>query len=323
MDLVASILCGLRAAAPLLAETRLGEDSGVDLASSGGSLFHYVTKGQGWVSAQGESHHLSAGDLVLLPHGLPHRIAMGEDPVISGIQDILKRDNLPIWSHDNGLSEPLLLKIGTAPPALVMTSGLIMFDRPGSDQLLAHLPALMVFRRLDPAIRPWLAATADFIAIERQRHVFGYEAISLRIIELLLTAALRTWLAETPHESGWLKGLNDPIVSKVLRAMHDHPGRRWHLGTLAAAGCCSRSKLAEHFRSTIGETPFAYLTRLRMDIAKDILKRTRRSVEDVAKSLGYSSARTFARIFTAVAGESPSRYRMRHAAVCRYHPPQR
>ena len=71
----------------------------------------------------------------------------------------------------------------------------------------------------------------------------------------------------------------------------------------------SRATLARRFPAVVGQTPAAYLTRWRMDLAALRLRNTDDTLEDVARSVGYTSVYAFSRAFRRVRSQPPGRYR--------------
>lgn len=69
-----------------------------------------------------------------------------------------------------------------------------------------------------------------------------------------------------------------------------------------------------HFHRTFvrayGETPHAFLTRLRVDRAKALLATTDLPVVEICLAVGYSSVGTFSRRFAELVGRSPTEYRV-------------
>ena len=68
-------------------------------------------------------------------------------------------------------------------------------------------------------------------------------------------------------------------------------------------------RLTVEFKARKGVTPTEYLTRLRMEKAKDLLKETDESVAQVAATCGYQDASAFTRRFKQYASVSPLQYR--------------
>jgi AraC-like DNA-binding protein len=91
------------------------------------------------------------------------------------------------------------------------------------------------------------------------------------------------------------------------------------LDALAARAHCSRYHFLRSFRAAYGETPRAYLTRRRIERAKDLLRSANLTVTEICFRVGFSSVGSFSARFTELVGVSPSAYR--DAAVGRGGPP--
>ena len=95
--------------------------------------------------------------------------------------------------------------------------------------------------------------------------------------------------------------------------------RRLGLEALAREAGYSRFHFARAFRDTYGETPRAYLTRRRIERAKDLLRSANLTVTEICDLVGFSSLGSFSSRFSELVGMSPSDYR--REAVARGGPP--
>ena len=73
----------------------------------------------------------------------------------------------------------------------------------------------------------------------------------------------------------------------------------------------SKRKLARQL-SKLGTSISTELSQAKMDYAKDALKYSDRSVEEIACALGYSDPSNFARAFAKEENLKPSEFRLRH-----------
>lgn len=78
---------------------------------------------------------------------------------------------------------------------------------------------------------------------------------------------------------------------------------------LAVVALMSPAHFSRSFRAAFGETPHRYLQRRRIERAMEQLRRTDRTVSDIAIDVGWSSFATFSRTFREVVGCAPSEYR--------------
>lgn len=80
---------------------------------------------------------------------------------------------------------------------------------------------------------------------------------------------------------------------------------------LARVANSSPAHFGRQFREVFGETPHRYLQRRRIERAMELLRETDRTVTEISYDVGFNSFGTFSRTFSAVAGESPTRFRER------------
>jgi AraC-like DNA-binding protein len=84
---------------------------------------------------------------------------------------------------------------------------------------------------------------------------------------------------------------------------------RLDLNALASEAGYSKFHFARLFASAYGETPRAYLTRRRIERAKDLLRSANLSVTEICMLVGFESLGSFSARFAALVGQSPSDYR--------------
>ena len=99
----------------------------------------------------------------------------------------------------------------------------------------------------------------------------------------------------------------------------------WSLAAAAQLACLSPFHYQRVFAQAFGETPHAFLTRVRMQHARQLLVDTELPVTFVCQAVGYASLGTFSTRFHQAAGCSPTEDR-RSAHRCfpgyRTRPPQ-
>ena len=87
------------------------------------------------------------------------------------------------------------------------------------------------------------------------------------------------------------------------------------LAALARESGYSRCHFARSFKDAFGETPGAYLTRRRIERAKDLLRGANLSVTEICHLVGFTSLGSFSARFRGLVGCSPSAYRRRQVAA--------
>jgi AraC-like DNA-binding protein len=128
-----------------------------------------------------------------------------------------------------------------------------------------------------------------------------------RLFEVVLVYLLRSLMQQGRVDSGLLAGMADAKLAKALVAMHAQPELHWQLPTLAAQAGMSRTQFALRFREVVGATPADYLSRFRMHLVQDLLRRGR-ALESIAAAVGYSGAPALSRAFYGVTGKNPRQW---------------
>jgi AraC-like DNA-binding protein len=111
------------------------------------------------------------------------------------------------------------------------------------------------------------------------------------------------------NKTGWLAGLRDPLVGRVLTLLHGKPSHPWTLEELALEAAASRSALADRFTQIVGCPPIQYLTQWRMQLAAKRLADHGVKVAAVTHEVGYESEAAFSRAFKKFVGRSPNQWR--------------
>jgi len=90
----------------------------------------------------------------------------------------------------------------------------------------------------------------------------------------------------------------------------------------AREACLSEFHFHRLFRATFGETPHDFLTRLRMDRAKQMLA-SQRTVTEVCFEIGYGSLGSFSSKFRGQFGQSPVEFQREVRRIFGYSAPWR
>jgi AraC-like DNA-binding protein len=193
-------------------------------------------------------------------------------------------------------------------PAMRMLGGWFRFDRSNAQLLVRFLPSIVLIRRGEPQAAR-LRRIVELIGEETAERRPARDLILERLVEVLLVEALRVRSATAARqEQGLLAGLADPALARALRRLHDDVARRWTVAELARAAGMSRAVFAERFTRKVGMPPMQYLLEWRIAIAKDVLRRERTALAEIAEKIGYQSASAFSTAFTRHAGCSPSAF---------------
>lgn len=115
-----------------------------------------------------------------------------------------------------------------------------------------------------------------------------------------------------------LRGFRQRALLRAHSYMENHIGENVSLGDLAEAACVSRFHFARLFRVSTGNSPMAFLLRLRVERAKEMLRRGDAKIAEIAAALGFFDQSHFARSFRRVVGVSPREFMHNQADACRH-----
>jgi len=98
-------------------------------------------------------------------------------------------------------------------------------------------------------------------------------------------------------------------LRQITDWMVEHVAEDLNLDRLAAQVGLSKFHFHRLFKRALGVAPARHHINLRMDVARRLLRETKKSVVDVALDVGYANPSHFAQLFRRETGLSPSDYR--------------
>lgn len=194
---------------------------------------------------------------------------------------------------------PLRVMIGRAP----ITANVLL----ESFWSIIHVPA-------DPPgqTHVWIAQLVDLIELElsAERESVDRAGVLQRLAELIIFTLVR-YMAEKeePIRENLPMALQDSRIWRALSMFHQSPEADWTVEGLARVAGMSRTALAVRFHELLGEPPLHCLTRLRMDMAADMLLCEDTPIKTIAERVGYGTEAAFNRAFTRHRQISPGRWR--------------
>jgi AraC-like DNA-binding protein len=122
-------------------------------------------------------------------------------------------------------------------------------------------------------------------------------------------------LAETAITTGPARRRLAPWqVARVIRFIDANLARKIGVSDFAAIARLSSCHFARAFRATVGEAPYAYLIRRRIERAQELILLTDKSLAEIALDCGLADQARMTRHFRRVVGVSPGVWRRAHRA---------
>ncbi|GAA2494341.1 AraC family transcriptional regulator [Winogradskya humida] len=296
MDLVTDVLEVSGVSSTVGARIEAGTGWSLALDDYPGAALHAVTGGSAWLSLPGRDPiELVTGDIALIPTVVPHRLSDAPGPTATPCTQ------LPASG---------VIQVGEPPVRTRIVTVHYDCDHEARTQILGTLPDFL--HMTAGSGTPGLDDTVRMIGRELTHPQFATTALLNSLVDVMLIQLLRAWIPTRPPElrGTWLGAFEDPIVHQALEHLHADPARPWTTAALADAIAVSRATLSRRFPAAMGQSPGAYLTQWRMDLAANRLRKTHDSIETIAAAVGYGSAPAFVRAFARSRGKSPARYRL-------------
>jgi AraC-like DNA-binding protein len=298
VDVLSDVLDTVRLTSTVVVQTRLTAPWGIRTEPRDHFAFHVVSGGTAWFTVDGaDPVALAAGDVVVLAPGHGHTLRSDPHAPVRDVLELLA---------EGALCRPAA---GSTPGDAQLVCGSLRFDDPHGT-LLAVLPTVLHARATAGGAVPWLAHTIDLLSYESSGDRPGNATVVNRLCDALFVYLLRSHLASrSDGPASWLRGLDDPQIRAALALIHDRPDQAWSVATLANRVGMSRAGFAARFADLVGQTPIRYLTQWRVQKAATMLRGERRSIESIARHVGYESPVAFAKAFKRFTGLPPGAYR--------------
>jgi AraC family transcriptional activator FtrA len=128
-----------------------------------------------------------------------------------------------------------------------------------------------------------------------------------------------------PHrDGGQAQFLERPVETRqrgslatLLDKMHRRLGEPLRIAELARLAAMSERTFMRRFRAATGMTPADWITRMRVERARELLESTTLSIEGIATRAGLGTAMTLRHHFRRRVGVSPLEYRRRFSQTMR------
>jgi AraC-like DNA-binding protein len=301
-DLVAEILRSISIRTVVFGRAVLRAPWGLRVDLPGRAVFHVVLRGKCWVSVNSDKPlRLAYGDTVVFPCADAHDLSNQPSIPPRPITELLVKH--PMTSDRR-------FCYGGEGAQTVLLCGAFQLDDPKLNLLGVLLPPFLYIKGKGNETSSQLGPLTKSIETELKVSRPGGQAIVARMTEAFLLQAIRDYvLSSTNGGHGLTAILRDECIGRVLRSIHQRPGYRWTVSSLAREANLSRSAFAARFKTRVGVTPQQYLQKHRLGKAIELLRTTDAKLFDIAHRVGYDSEPSFSKAFKRATGASPGSFR--------------
>lgn len=310
MDVLSDILDTLKFKGSFYFTTHFSAPWGIEVpAFQNVARFHMAVGGECWVRVEGAADPvlLSAGDMIIIPHGARHVLSDHLNTRITKLDAALAESGYEGEGH--------FIFGGGNEVTGKLVCGHLDFSANLKHPILEELPPYLLVTG-DQAIEfGWFESAMKFMAFEARRNHLGNSAMIRRLSEILFIHGVRVWHQTDSGKSPasrFLSAVADRHIGNSLRAFHQDIGGNWSLETLSDHSGLSRSLFVERFRTLTGYTPMSYVTMWRVQRACQLILETNLSTDAIADHVGYQSTAAFAKVFKKLTGVGPGAYRRDH-----------
>jgi AraC family transcriptional regulator len=159
---------------------------------------------------------------------------------------------------------------------------------------------------------PKLFAVMKLLSDEVELSGLGSRLFTEQAIDLMCLQLLRIHSSfSKPLQGTVRRGLAAWQVKRISTYMHDYIDQDIGLQDLANLVAMSRFHFCHAFRLATGHTPHGWLSKLRIERARQLLAVPELRIIDVALAVGYQTPSAFSASFRRALGITPTQYRVR------------
>ena len=156
---------------------------------------------------------------------------------------------------------------------------------------------------------PLIMQLALALKTELKSGCLGGKVYSDSIITALTAHLLRNYANFSPKSPKEYRGLAPSKLDNVIDYIQTYLELNLGLSELADLSNLSPFYFSRLFKESTGLTPYQYISRLRIERAKQLLKDTDLEIVDIALRCGFSAQSSFSTAFRKAVGVTPKAYR--------------
>src|SRR4051812_31803301 len=176
-------------------------------------------------------------------------------------------------------------------------------------QVFKKKPTEAQFRKVMDLARSWGVQTAE---AEMKEAFFGTQVLAQREHEAVvkLLEIFASHLSELSNQIVvQLNNAEPPMITRAKEYIKQNHAEELSLGQVAKAVNTSAFYFCKMFKKGTGLNFTEYVSRVRIENAKNLLLNPNLRISEIAYQVGFQSLTHFNRVFKKVVGESPTEYR--------------
>lgn len=147
-----------------------------------------------------------------------------------------------------------------------------------------------------------------------ERHL-GSQKAQKSIVQMIYDNVRPPTAPQPRFDAGWYSATRNPLTRRAILLMELHISAPLSVNAVAAQLGVSLKKLERLFQADFDMSPASFYKRVRLEIARRMLKETSHAITDVALECGFGDISYFGRAFRSAYGISPRDFRQTQAAL--------
>jgi AraC-like DNA-binding protein len=272
--------------------------------------FHFIVSGRCWLELCEQAIlELKAGDFVVLPSGVRHRLSGDKNPLSAKCSELVYERLTERYTicrnHGNGSSTRFI-------------SGTFAVEESDAKLIVASLPRILHVTSAQFPILEWLHCSVRLLMFESAAARPGWESAIGRVTDMMLFQMIRSWKEQyRSDKSAGIAAYDDPAIDRAISLIYSEPAFPWTIASLAKEVGLSRSAFSERFTRLVGMPIMQYVSDRRMQLAEQYLASGKKGLEEMAPLFGYQSGAAFSRAFKRSRGKPPGAIRRAFVAANR------
>ncbi|UVI31416.1 AraC family transcriptional regulator [Paenibacillus spongiae] len=247
----------------------------------------YVTTGSVIFDIDGQAIPADKDTIIHIPANKLHRIESGQLPMgYTWVHYRLLMPSLDLGASNNQDYSQLKSSALTLEERLL---DLPTVMKPGNHQLIHRL----------------INAVIEELLMEKE----GWEMASRAYFQAVLIEVYRNRIVSGPGSESEFGDVN---VNKAVEYIHRFFSTKITVEQLARMTNLNFNYFISRFKAATGQTPIEYITNVRINQAKKLIRMEDFTFTEIATLVGFENLSYFSRVFKKIAGVSPKEYKMLH-----------